>query len=117
MWEPVRSGMMVSVRADAHTTHGADTAMHRPQSRQSSIGQQFMTYGPETINVHYAQQRRLQQAALAGAMKRPGQHLTVRQWLGTLMISLGTAIAGGAAMIQERQAAQQATATELAPSR
>lgn len=92
--------------------------MHRPPSRQSSIGQQFMTYGPESINVHYTHQRRLQEAAQHQEARHPGHNPTVRQWLGSLMITLGTAIAGGAAMIHEHQAAaQQAATRKLAPSR
>lgn len=73
----------------------------------SSIGQDFMTFGNESVGVHHAIQNRLAQAErhqIITNLRDEDQPSGIRNRLGIMMISLGTLIAGKTAHMQERQA-------------
>jgi hypothetical protein len=96
--------------------------MSRTTHTSSSIGREFMTFGPEGMAVHRADERRAeerQRNQITHALRATQQTPWLRRALGTMMIALGTGISGKAARIQEREATSPLPEArgKLAPTR
>jgi|GEM_PF-4868534 len=83
-----------------------------------STGRDFLTFGNEALAVHRADERRTVESHrnhLAHTLRDMGQTSPARRWLGTLMIGLGTLIAGNPARTPQRDGTTPDTT--LAPTR
>jgi hypothetical protein len=87
-----------------------------------SIGSDFMTFGTEAIGVHHSTYTRLLRAehnAVLNNVRGENRGTGLRAMLGNAMISLGTAIAGKTAHMQERKATSRSSSptSGFAPTR
>ena len=94
------------------------------QTSPSSISRDFITFGHEALAVHRAEERRateLNRNQIHNTLRATRPAPWARRWLGTLMIALGTGIAGKTTQVQlqEREATSpiQAAGRKLAPAR
>lgn len=87
----------------------------------SSTGHDLLTFGNEALSVHRAAERRASESRhnqITHILREMGHTSPTRRWLGTMMIALGTLIAGQPVRTPQRDATPSAMAgTKLAPMR